>query len=194
MNTSKDRYSASKASADLIVRSYFKTFNLPVNITRCSNNYGPYQFPEKLIPLMINNAMNNQELPIYGTGQNIRDWIFVEDHCEAIYLVLKHGIPGEIYNIGGNSEISNLDLVKKLLSILNKPAIAIRCSTDTTAASLRYAINFKKIKNELSREPKTNIKDGLKNTMQWYLQNQDWLEHIINEDYLQYYEKMYKDR
>ncbi len=187
-------YSASKASADLIVRSYFKTFNLPINITRCSNNYGPYQFPEKLIPLIINNAMNNQELPIYGTGQNIRDWIFVEDHCEAIYLVLKHGIPGEIYNIGGNSEISNLSLVKELLSVLNKPETLIKFVKDRPGHDLRYAINFNKIKSELSWEPKTNIEDGLKYTVQWYLQNQDWLEHIINEEYLKYYEKMYKER
>ncbi len=187
-------YSASKASADLIVRSYFKTFDLPVNITRCSNNYGPYQFPEKLIPLMINNARNNQELPIYGTGQNIRDWIFVEDHCEAIFLILKNGVPGEIYNIGGNSEISNLELVKKLLSILNKSETLIKFVKDRPGHDLRYAINFKKIMNELSWEPKTNIEDGLKYTVQWYLKNQDWLDHIINEDYLQYYEKMYKDR
>jgi len=187
-------YSASKAAADLIVRSYYKTFNLPVNITRCSNNYGPYQFPEKLIPLMIKNAMNNQKLPIYGTGQNIRDWIFVEDHCEAIFLVLKEGISGEIYNIGGNSEISNLELVKRLLSILNKPENLIKFVKDRPGHDLKYAINFEKIKNELSWEPKINLGDGLKFTVEWYKNNQDWLSHVINEEYLQYYENMYKNR
>ncbi len=187
-------YSASKASADLVVRAYHKTFNLPINITRCSNNYGPYQFPEKLIPLMINNALNDKELPVYGTGENIRDWIFVEDHCEAVYLVLKEGEPGEIYNIGGNSETSNLNLVKRLLKILNKPKSLITFVKDRPGHDLRYAINYKKIKQELSWEPKTKLDEGLKFTVDWYLNNQEWLNHIINEEYLKYYDKMYKNR
>lgn len=187
-------YSASKASADLIVRSYFKTFDLPVNITRCSNNYGPFQFPEKMIPLMINNATNNNNLPVYGTGENIRDWIFVKDHCEAVLAVLTEGTSGEIYNIGGNSEVSNIVLVKKLLKILNKPEDLITFVKDRPGHDLRYAINFDKIKNELSWEPKSILEIGLKSTVDWYLNNKEWLNHVLNEDYLQYYDKMYKNR
>lgn len=187
-------YSATKASADLITRSYFKTFDLHINITRCSNNYGPYQFPEKLIPLMINNALNDKELPVYGKGINIRDWIFVEDHCSAILKVLMEGNPGEIYNIGGDSEISNVDLVKELLKQLDKPETLIRFVKDRPGHDLRYAINHEKITKELDWTPKIKLKDGLKLTVNWYLDNQDWIKRVINKDYLTYYEKQYSCR
>ncbi len=187
-------YSASKASADLLVRAYFKTFKVPVNITRCSNNYGPYQFPEKLIPLMIHNACQNKELPVYGKGINIRDWIFVEDHCSAIYKVITNGKIGEIYNIGGNSEMRNIDLVKLLLKELNKPESLIKFVSDRPGHDLRYAINHYKITRELNWKPKINFKEGIKKTINWYLNNSEWLEHVITKEYLNYYEKQYKNR
>ena len=187
-------YSASKASADLLVNSYYKTFDLPVNITRCSNNYGPYQFPEKLIPLMINNAMNDEDLPIYGEGINIRDWIYVDDHCEAVLKVLLEGKIGEVYNIGGDSEIANLDLVIKLLQILEKPESLIKFVKDRPGHDLRYAINHEKITKELNWQPKINLEHGLEMTVQWYLNNKEWLNNVITKEYLTYYEKHYENR
>ena len=185
-------YSASKASADLLVRSYFKTFDLPINITRCSNNYGPYQFPEKLIPLMINNALNDKDLPVYGKGINIRDWIHVEDHCKAILKVLLEGTPGEVYNIGGSSEVENIALVKRVLKILDKPESLIKFVEDRPGHDLRYAINYNKISKEMGWKPEINLKDGLKKTVEWYRTNQKWLKNVITKEYLNYYEKQYK--
>jgi len=187
-------YSASKASADLLVRAYYKTFHLPINITRCSNNYGPYQFPEKLIPLMINNALNDKDLPVYGKGLNVRDWIHVKDHCKAIFKVLLDGKLGKIYNIGGDSEMANIDLVKKLLKILDKPESLITFVKDRPGHDLRYAIDHQKITDNLNWKPKINIEDGLKMTVQWYQDNQEWLNNVINKEYLKYYEKQYKNR
>ncbi len=187
-------YSASKAAADLLVYAYYKTFNLPVNITRCSNNYGPYQFPEKLIPLMISNALQDKELPVYGKGTNIRDWIYVNDHCSAILKVLLDGIEGEIYNIGGNSEISNIDLVKKILKLLNKPESLITYVKDRPGHDLRYAINHEKISKRLKWKSEMNFERGLNLTVQWYLDNQKWLSNVINKDYLTFYEKQYYNR
>lgn len=187
-------YSASKASADLLVRAYYKSFNLPVNITRCSNNYGPYQFPEKLIPLMINNALNNKKLPVYGKGINVRDWIHVKDHCKAILMVLLEGEIGEIYNIGGDSEVANIDLVKDLLKILDKPESLITFVTDRPGHDLRYAINHDKITKDLSWKPKIKLDNGLKMTVKWYLDNKVWLNNIITKEYLRYYETQYKNR
>ncbi len=187
-------YSASKASADLLVRAYYKTYNLPINITRCSNNYGPYQFPEKLIPLLINNALNDTDLPIYGNGINIRDWIYVEDHCVAILKILLEGKIGEIYNIGGDSEFANIDLVKKLLKILNKPESLITFVKDRPGHDLRYAINHKKITKELKWKPRNKLDDGMKMTVKWYLDNKEWLNNVITKDYLTYYENQYKGR
>ncbi|MEE9379284.1 MAG: dTDP-glucose 4,6-dehydratase [Candidatus Lokiarchaeia archaeon] len=187
-------YSASKASADLLVIAYYKTFALPINITRCSNNYGPYQFPEKVIPLMINNALNNKELPIYGKGINIRDWIYVLDHCKAILKVLLNGRIGEIYNIGGNFEIANIDLVKKILNRLDKPESLITFVRDRPGHDLRYAINHNKITKELNWKPETEFEKGLELTVQWYKSNEDWLNNVITKEYLTFYEKQYKNR
>jgi len=187
-------YSASKASADLLVRAYYKTYNLPINITRCSNNYGPYQFPEKLIPLMINNALKDKDLPIYGKGINIRDWIHVKDHCVAILKVLLEGKIGEIYNVGGDSELANIDLIKKLLKILNKPESLITFVKDRPGHDLRYAINHEKITKELNWKPKIKLDDGLKMTIKWYIDNKEWLNNVITKEFLTYYEKQYKSR
>ncbi|HEC38453.1 MAG TPA: dTDP-glucose 4,6-dehydratase, partial [bacterium] len=187
-------YSASKASADLLVRSYYKSFNLPVNITRSSNNYGPYQFPEKLIPLMINNALNNKSLPVYGKGINIRDWLHVEDHCKAILDVLLEGRVGEIYNIGGDSEIANIELIKKLLKILDRPQSLITFVKDRPGHDLRYAMNHNKITKELHWKPEVNFEKGLKMTVEWYISNRIWLENVITKEYLKFYEKQYKNR
>ncbi|MFX1500369.1 MAG: dTDP-glucose 4,6-dehydratase [Promethearchaeota archaeon] len=187
-------YSASKASADLLVKSYYKTYDLPINITRCSNNYGPYQFPEKFIPLIITNALNNKQLPVYGKGINVRDWIHVIDHCKAIIKVLFDGKVGEIYNISGNSEISNIHLVKKILEILDKPESLITFVKDRPGHDLRYAINHDKITNEINWKPKIDFNKGLKSTIQWYIDKKDWLNSVINKDYLIYYEKQYKNR
>ncbi len=192
--TPNSPYSASKASADLLVRAYNHTFDLPVNITRCSNNYGPFQFPEKLIPLMIHNAQNNKSLPIYGQGINIRDWIYVIDHCEAILKVLIDGKIGEIYNIGGDSEVKNIDLIKKILKILKKPESLITYVKDRPGHDLRYAMNHQKITKELGWVPKTNFEKGLQITVQWYLDNKKWLENVINKEYLTFYEKWYNKR
>ncbi len=187
-------YSASKAAADLLVNAYYKTFNLPVNITRCSNNYGPYQFPEKLIPLMINNALRDKNLPVYGKGINIRDWIYVNDHCSAILKVLLDGTEGEIYNIGGNSEISNINLVKKILKILNKPESLITFVKDRPGHDLRYAINYDKISKDLNWKPELNFERGLNLTVQWYLDNEEWLNNVITKEYLTFYERQYYNR
>ncbi len=187
-------YSASKASADLLINAYYKTFGLPVNITRCSNNYGPYQFPEKLIPLMINNTINGKDLPIYGKGINVRDWIFVLDHCKAILKVLFEGKIGEIYNIGGDSEIKNIELVKMILKILDKPESLITFVKDRPGHDLRYAINHEKITRELGWKPEFPFEKGLKVTVDWYLNNNEWLNNVINKDYLTFYEKQYKNR
>lgn len=182
-------YSASKAGADMIVRAYHETFDLPTNITRCSNNYGPYQFPEKLIPLMINNALNNKKLPVYGDGKNIRDWLHVHDHCTAIDLVLHKGKLGEVYNIGGNNEKQNIEIVKLILEYLNKPDILIKHVDDRLGHDRRYAIDSTKIQENLGWEPKYTFEVGIKETIEWYLANETWLNDIISGDYINYYEK-----
>lgn len=171
-------YSASKAGADLLVRAYYETYGLPINITRCSNNYGPYQFPEKLIPLMIKNALNDNELPIYGDGQNIRDWLFVEDHCSAIDLVLHHGVNGEVYNIGGNNEKTNIEIVKCVLEELGKPESLIKYVPDRLGHDRRYGIDASKIKDELKWKPNHTFSTGIKRTIRWYLDNREWWEKL----------------
>lgn len=186
-------YSASKASADLLVQSYYRTFRLPVTISRCSNNYGPYHFPEKLIPLMIANALNDKPLPVYGKGENVRDWLYVEDHCRAIDMIIHNGKVGEVYNIGGHNEKTNLEVVKTILSKLNKPESLIKFVTDRPGHDMRYAIDPTKIKNELGWEPITSFDEGLNKTIQWYLNNRSWWENIISGDYRYYYDKMYRD-
>ncbi len=187
-------YSASKASADLLVNAYHKTFNLPVNITRCSNNYGSFQFPEKLIPLMIYSASNDRELPIYGKGINVRDWIYVEDHCKAILKVLLQGKLGEVYNIGGDSEIANIDLVKKILRLLDKPESLIKFVKDRPGHDLRYAMDHNKITKELNWSPDIKLDEGLEMTLKWYMDNEIWLKNVITKEYLKFYEKQYKFR
>jgi dTDP-glucose 4,6-dehydratase len=187
-------YSASKAGADLLVRAYHETFGLNVNITRCSNNYGPYQFPEKLIPLMIRNALENKTLPIYGDGLNVRDWLYVEDHCSAIDLVLHKGKSGEVYNIGGNNERTNIQVVKTILAELGKPESLIRFVMDRPGHDRRYAIDASKIRRELGWHPKYNYETGIKETIRWYLEHQDWMDKVISGEYLQYYEQQYRDR
>ncbi len=184
-------YSASKASADMIVRAYSETFKLPVNITRCSNNYGPYQFPEKLIPLMINNCMNDKPLPVYGDGMQIRDWLHVEDHCEAIDSVLHKGKPGEVYNVGGNNEKANIEIVKRIISNLNKTDELITYVEDRLGHDRRYAIDNSKITTELGWSPKYTFGIGIEQTIEWYLENQDWMNEVISGDYSKYYQKMY---
>lgn len=187
-------YSASKASADLLVLAYHRTYKLPVTISRCSNNYGPYHFPEKLIPLMIANALNDKPLPVYGKGENVRDWLYVADHCQAIDLIIRKGKAGEIYNIGGHNERRNLDVVKTILKELGKPESLIHFVTDRPGHDRRYAINPTKIHQELGWLPETRFEDGIKETVQWYLDNKPWWEHIINGEYQNYYQKMYEDR
>ncbi|NLD92079.1 MAG: dTDP-glucose 4,6-dehydratase [Fibrobacter sp.] len=172
-------YSSSKAGSDLLVRAYFETYHFPSIITRCSNNYGPYQFPEKLIPLMITNALRDIALPVYGDGLNIRDWLFVEDHCSAIDVVLKNGAPGQVYNIGGNNEKTNIEIVKLLLAKLGKPESLINYVPDRLGHDRRYAIDASKIKKELGWEPATKFKDGLKNTIKWYVENKWWWEKLL---------------
>ncbi|MCF7810639.1 dTDP-glucose 4,6-dehydratase [bacterium] len=184
-------YSASKAGADLLVRSYFKTYDLPVIITRCSNNYGPYQFPEKLIPLLISNALQDKPIPVYGDGCQIRDWLYVEDHCRALMTVFEKGMPGEIYNIGGNNEIMNLDLVKTLLRQIGKPESLIESVKDRPGHDRRYAINSSRIKNELGWEPQYKLEDAMQKTVAWYLENDDWIDSVISGDYMEYYNKQY---
>lgn len=187
-------YSSSKAGADLLVLAYYRTYGLPVSITRCSNNYGPYHFPEKLIPLIISRALADQSLPVYGTGENVRDWLYVEDHCSAIDLVMRKGRVGQIYNVGGHNEKTNLQVVKAILKHLNKPESLITFVTDRPGHDMRYAIDPTKIHNELGWLPQTRFDDGIKKTIDWYLQNKPWWENIISGEYQSYYEKMYSDR
>lgn len=187
-------YSASKAGADLMVRAYNNTFDLTTNITRCSNNYGPYQFPEKLIPLMISNALEDKELPIYGDGKNIRDWLHVYDHCTAIDLVLHKGKSGEVYNVGGHNERANIDIVKLILKELNKPESLIKYVTDRPGHDRRYAIDSSKIRKELGWKPKYTFETGIVETINWYLDNQDWIKKVKSGEYQKYYEKMYSNR
>ncbi|WP_088034132.1 dTDP-glucose 4,6-dehydratase [Evansella clarkii] len=171
-------YSASKASADLLVKSYFETYNMHVNITRCSNNYGPFHFPEKLIPLMVTNALEDRELPVYGDGLHVRDWLHVEDHCRAIDLVLHQGRPGEIYNIGGHNEKKNNDIVKEILNYLKKPGTLIKYVEDRKGHDRRYAIDAEKIKSELGWTPHFSFNEGLMKTIEWYMNNRQWWERL----------------
>ena len=187
-------YSASKASADLLVLAYYRTFHLPVSITRCSNNYGPYHFPEKLIPLMITRALNDQSLPVYGKGENIRDWLYVEDHCAAIDLVMRKGREGEVYNVGGHNERTNLEVVKTVLRELGKPESLITFVTDRPGHDRRYAIDPGKIHAELGWLPRTSFDDGIRQTVRWYLDNRTWWEHILAGEYQHYYQTMYGNR
>ena len=176
-------YSASKASADLLVMAYHRTYQLPTTISRCSNNYGPYHFPEKLIPLMIINALADKKLPVYGTGENVRDWLYVEDHCAAIDLIIRKGCVGEVYNIGGHNERRNIDVVKTILQALKKPESLIEHVADRKGHDRRYAIDPTKIHNELGWLPATKFEDGIQKTIQWYLDNRDWWQHIISGAY-----------
>ncbi len=176
-------YSASKASADLLVLAYYRTYDLPVTISRCSNNYGPYQFPEKLIPLMITNAFHDKPLPVYGQGINVRDWLYVEDHCQAIDLILQKGKTGEIYNIGGHNEMHNIDIVKLICQKLGKSEDLITFVTDRKGHDLRYAMDSTKIQQELGWEPETSFEDGIQETIDWYLENREWWEHILSGEY-----------
>ena len=187
-------YSASKASADLLVQAYHRTYNLPVTISRCSNNYGPYHFPEKLIPLIIANALNDKPLPVYGKGENVRDWLYVEDHCAAIDNIIHNGTVGEVYNIGGHNERTNLQVVKTILKELDKPESLITYVTDRKGHDMRYAIDPTKITRELGWEPTTMFDDGIKRTIKWYLENRTWWENIISGEYANYYERMYGNR
>lgn len=187
-------YSASKASADLLVLAYYRTFHLPVSITRCSNNYGPYHFPEKLIPLMITRALNDQSLPVYGKGENIRDWLYVEDHCAAVDLVMRKGREGEVYNVGGHNERTNLEVVKTVLRELGKPESLITFVTDRPGHDRRYAIDPSKIHAELGWLPRTTFDDGIRQTVRWYLDNRTWWEHILAGEYQHYYQTMYGNR
>ncbi|MEG0240046.1 MAG: dTDP-glucose 4,6-dehydratase [Anaerorhabdus sp.] len=187
-------YSSSKAGADLLVLAYYRTYGLPVTISRCSNNYGPYHFPEKLIPLMISRALANESLPVYGNGENVRDWLHVYDHCSAIDLVIHKGRVGEVYNIGGHNERTNLEVVKTILSTLDKPESLINYVTDRKGHDLRYAIDPTKIETELGWKPVYNFDTGIQQTIKWYLDNKSWWENIINGDYQNYYKKMYEGR
>lgn len=187
-------YSASKAGADMLVRAYHETFKLPVNITRCSNNYGPYQFPEKLIPLIIANAQEDKEIPVYGDGLNIRDWLHVKDHCSAIDAVLHRGKPGEVYNIGGHNEKKNIEIVKTILETLNKPESLIKFVKDRPGHDRRYAIDATKIKRELGWEPSYSFAKGIKETIYWYLENKEWLDKVRKGEYREYYLRVYGNR
>ena len=187
-------YSASKAGADLLALAYHRTYGLPVTVSRCSNNYGPYQFPEKLIPLMIANALNDKPLPVYGEGLNVRDWLYVEDHCRAIDLILQNGKTGEIYNIGGHNEVRNIDIVRLICKELGKPESLITHVTDRKGHDMRYAIDPTKIHTELGWLPETKFADGIVKTIHWYLTNRPWWEEIVSGEYQNYYKKMYGDR
>jgi len=187
-------YAASKAAADLLALAYHHTYGTPVIITRCSNNYGPYQFPEKLIPLMIANALSNKPLPLYGDGQNVRDWLYVRDHCAAIDAVLHRGKPGKVYNIGGNNEWRNIDLVKLLLKKLEKPENLITFVKDRPGHDRRYAIDSSRIQRELGWRPHYTFEEGLSETIDWYLTNESWWRRIMSGEYQEYYKKMYDDR
>ena len=187
-------YSSSKAGADLLVQAYHRTYGLPVTISRCSNNYGPYHFPEKLIPLMIANCLNDKPLPVYGEGLNVRDWLYVEDHCKAIDLIVRNGRIGEVYNVGGHNEMRNIDIVRLIIKELGKSENIITYVTDRKGHDLRYAIDPTKIHEELGWLPETKFQDGIKKTIKWYLENRSWWEEIISGEYQNYYEKMYKNR
>ncbi|MDO5440848.1 MAG: dTDP-glucose 4,6-dehydratase [Erysipelotrichaceae bacterium] len=187
-------YSSSKASADLLVNAYHRTFGLATTISRCSNNYGPYQFPEKLIPLMINNARHDKSLPVYGEGLNVRDWLHVYDHCSGIDLVMRKGKIGEVYNIGGHNERQNIDVVKTILKSLDKPESLITYVTDRKGHDLRYAIDPTKIETELGWKPKYNFESGIKETIKWYIDNQEWMDDVTSGEYQKYYDNMYSNR
>lgn len=193
-------YSASKASADMLVKAYFDTFKFPINITRCSNNYGPYQFPEKLIPLIINNALNHKGLPIYGDGLNIRDWLFVEDHCKAIDMVINNGVLGEVYNVGGHNEKTNLTIVKTIIKYINENVdntvdeTLIKYVEDRKGHDKRYGIDPEKIKRDLGWYPETPFEIGIKKTIKWYLDNKEWMKNVTSGQYQDYYNKMYGDK
>jgi dTDP-glucose 4,6-dehydratase len=187
-------YSASKTAADLLVRAYYRTYGLPGLVTRCSNNFGPYQFPEKLIPLMISNAIEDKELPVYGDGMHVRDWIYVEDHCRAIDAVLHHGKEGEVYNIGGQSERPNLIIVQTILDRLGKPHSLLRFVTDRLGHDRRYAIDFSKIGKELGWSPSVSFEEGISRTVEWYQTHQEWWKKIKTGEYLDYYDRLYKNR
>ncbi len=187
-------YSASKAGADLLTQAYNRTFGLGITISRCSNNYGPYHFPEKLIPLMISRALDDKPLPVYGKGENVRDWLYVEDHCSAIDLIIHNGKDGEVYNIGGHNERTNLQVVKTILQELSKSESLINYVTDRPGHDLRYAIDPKKIERELGWTPVTTFEKGIRQTIKWYLYNKEWWMDILNGQYQDYYEKMYKNR
>lgn len=186
-------YSSSKAAADLLVLAYYRTYELPVSISRCSNNYGPYHFPEKLIPLMIVNALHDKSLPVYGKGLNVRDWLYVEDHCKAIDLIIHKGCVGEVYNIGGHNEMKNIDIVKLICKELKKPESLITFVKDRKGHDMRYAIDPTKIHNELGWLPETMFADGIKKTITWYLEHREWWENIINGEYQDYYKTMYEN-
>lgn len=187
-------YSASKASADLLVLAYHRTYGLPITISRCSNNYGPYHFPEKLIPLIIIRALADETLPVYGKGENVRDWLYVEDHCSAIDRIIRDGRVGEVYNIGGHNEWTNLDVVKKILQILQKPESLIHFVTDRPGHDLRYAIDASKIEKELGWAPKAPFETRIVETVDWYLSHKDWWQAVISGEYSTYYERMYAGR
>lgn len=188
---SSSPYSASKASADLLTLAYHRTFNIPVTISRCSNNYGPYHFPEKLIPLMIKKALKNEPLPVYGNGSNVRDWLYVEDHCNAIDLIVRKGKDGEVYNIGGHNEKTNLEVVKTILKLLGKPESLISYVKDRPGHDLRYAIDATKLENELGWKPKFKFSEGIQETIKWNLENQDWIKHIQSGEYMDWLNKNY---
>ncbi|MBR0599535.1 dTDP-glucose 4,6-dehydratase [Sinanaerobacter chloroacetimidivorans] len=187
-------YAASKASADLLVLAYYRTYKLPVTISRCSNNYGPYQFPEKLIPLVISRALANETIPVYGRGENVRDWLYVEDHCQAIDLIIHHGKEGEVYNIGGHNEKANIDVVREIIFILGKSESLITYVTDRPGHDMRYAIDPNKIYNDLGWVPSTKFDKGIQKTIHWYLDNREWWDNIISGEYKHYYDKMYLNR
>lgn len=187
-------YSSSKASADLLVQAYYRTYGLPVTISRCSNNYGPFQFPEKLIPLMINNALQDKQLPVYGDGRNIRDWLYVKDHCYGILAVLERGREGEVYNLGGHNEKANVEIVKIILTELEKPESLITFVADRKGHDQRYAIDPSKAMKELGWKPTTMFKDGIKQTIRWYRNHMNWMEECTSGDYMKYYEEMYGNR
>ena len=187
-------YSASKASADLLVQAYNRTYKLPITISRCSNNYGPYHFPEKLIPLMIINALAGKSLPVYGDGLNVRDWLYVEDHCKAIDMIIHNGKVGEVYNVGGHNEMKNIEIVKLILKKLGKDESLITFVKDRAGHDRRYAIDPTKITQELGWYPETKFCDGIEKTIEWYLNNEQWWKEIINGEYRNYYDKMYKSR
>ncbi len=192
--TTNSPYSASKASADLLCNAYYHTHKLPILVTRCSNNYGPYQFPEKLIPLMIAKALDGEKLPVYGDGKNVRDWLFVEDHCSAICEVLHKGKIGEVYNIGGNNEWYNIDIVKIILKLLNKSEDQISYVKDRPGHDRRYAIDSTKIQTELGWKPAYQFEDGIEATIKWYVENENWWRKVMSGEYLKYYEKNYSSK